>query len=223
MKMQETKWVRGRWLESRDDAALANGANLAVLGSELLQFGRAVAIGLRRFRLEHLLRGRFGSEWATGSHVTGEKFVMIDAASLQEIVLPASAIGTTVSIKARGLADDLAAPIQQLVTGENLRPPSPVDLQAQLAADGSLMISWTRRSRLGWSWPAGSEAPIGENSERYRVVIESSAGTLSFESTVPNLTVAAQALAGITGDITISVVQVGDYAASRPVITSIPI
>ena len=56
------------WLESRDDAALGNGANLAVVGSEVFQFGRATATGPGRFRLEHLLRGRFGSEWAAASH-----------------------------------------------------------------------------------------------------------------------------------------------------------
>jgi hypothetical protein len=35
------------WLESRDDAALIDGANLAMLGSELIQFGSAVPIGER--------------------------------------------------------------------------------------------------------------------------------------------------------------------------------
>lgn len=49
------------WLESRDDPAIANGANLAAIGRELIQFGQAIAIGSRRFRLEHLVRGRFGS------------------------------------------------------------------------------------------------------------------------------------------------------------------
>ena len=30
------------WLESRDDGALGLGANLAAVGSELVQFGRAI-------------------------------------------------------------------------------------------------------------------------------------------------------------------------------------
>lgn len=39
------------WLESRDDDALVAGANLAMLGSELIQFGDARPLGDRRFRL----------------------------------------------------------------------------------------------------------------------------------------------------------------------------
>lgn len=100
------------WLESRDDAGLRNGANLAVVGSEVFQFGRAIATGPRRFRLEHLLRGRFGSEWATASHGPDEKFVLVRPGSLQEIPLAPSAIGTRISVRPLGLADDDAPPIE---------------------------------------------------------------------------------------------------------------
>ncbi len=39
------------WLESRDDDALAAGENLAIIGSEIVQFGNALPLGNRRFRL----------------------------------------------------------------------------------------------------------------------------------------------------------------------------
>jgi len=205
------------WLESRDDAALGNGANLAMVGSEVLQFGRAIATGPRRFRLEHLLRGRFGSEWATGSHGTNEQFVLIRPGALQEIPLSPSAIGTRISIRPLGLADDDAPPIECMVTGEAMRPPSPVDLRAEIQMDGALSLAWTRRSRLGWSWP-GDEPPLGENSERYRVTVEGSAATITVEVQEPAVLISADSLSGMTGTVTVTVVQLGDFAESRPLI-----
>lgn len=210
------------WLESRDDAALANGANLAVVGSEVFQLGRAIATGPRRFRLEHLLRGRFGCEWATPSHGPSEKFVLIRPGALKEIPLPPSAIGTRISIRPFGLADDDAAPVECLVTGEALRPPPPVDLRAEIQVDGVLSIAWTRRSRLGWNWP-GDEPPLGENSERYRVTVQGSAGTLTVQAQEPAVSVSSEHLGNITGTVTITVVQIGDFAESRPLTGTIEI
>ncbi len=45
-------------LVGADDASLDAGANLALLGDELVQFGRAEQIGPDRWRLSRLLRGR---------------------------------------------------------------------------------------------------------------------------------------------------------------------
>jgi hypothetical protein len=101
-----------------------------------------------------------------------------------------------------------------------MRPPSPVDLQAEIAGDGSLSVAWTRRSRLGWMWPAGSEVPLGESSERYRVTLSSSAA-LTFEAAETQMVIPADALAGMNGAATISVVQIGDYAESRPATISV--
>jgi hypothetical protein len=75
----------GQWLESRDDEALANGANLAAIGSELVQFGSAEPLGERRFRLSKLLRGRRGTEWAMSGHAAGERFVLLSSRTLQRI------------------------------------------------------------------------------------------------------------------------------------------
>jgi hypothetical protein len=104
-----------------------------------------------------------------------------------------------------------------------MRPPSPVDLAAEIQSDGSLSLSWTRRSRLGWLWPAGTDLPLGESAERYRVVVEGSAGTLTFTPSEPQLAVPAEALAGMTGTVTINVSQVGDFGESRPVSGSVVI
>ena len=107
-------------------------------------------------------------------------------------------------------------PIERIVSGEAMRPPSPTDLAGEVLGDGSLSLAWTRRSRLGWMWPEGSEPPLGESAEKYKVTVQGDAGSLNFEAFQPGLIVPADALAGMTGTLTVDVVQVGDYASSRP-------
>lgn len=156
------------------------------------------------------------------SHGQNEKFVLIRPDTLREVVLPPAAIGALVSIRPRGLADDEAQAIDCVVTGEALRPPSPIDLSAETQTDGALSLAWTRRSRLGWAWP-GADAPLGESAERYRVTVQGSAATLTLEVQEPQVLIPADSLNEMTGAVAISVVQIGDFAESRPVSISISI
>jgi len=86
-----------QWLTSCDEDALATGANLALIGEELIQFADAQALGAGRFRLMRLLRGQAASEWAMDSHEIGELFLLVDGQALQPIALPASARGSLVA------------------------------------------------------------------------------------------------------------------------------
>ena len=88
-------------------------------------------------------------------------------------------------------------------------------------SDGGLLLQWTRRSRLGWLWPDGTELPLGESVEKYRVTLEGSAAALSFDALEPQLSISAEALGGITGMVTVSVAQIGDFAQSRPISLSV--
>ena len=210
------------WLESRDDDALANGANMAALGSELIQFGVAVPLGGRRFRLSKLLRGRRGTEWAMNAHALPERFTMLNANALQPLELPMEALGSAVSVRARGLADDNASPFSVTVRGEALRPPSPAHLRAVRTSAGELQATWVRRSRAGWSWLDGTDVALGESLERYRVRVEGTAGSVVMDTIAPDVLIASGQLAPLgTGPLTVSVVQVGDYAESHPASTNI--
>ncbi len=205
------------WLENRDDDALVNGANLAILGNELIQFGTAEAIGPGRFRLSRLLRGRRGTEWAMGEHAVGEPFALIDANAVVPIELPLEAIGSEISVKPAGLADAAAVPVKQAVSGETLRPPSPVHLDMEWAVDGALNVRWVRRSRVGWAWLDAIEAPLGETAELYRLLFTGAAGSLTVETNVPTVSLSSDQVGSIgPGPATVSVTQVGDYAESRP-------
>ena len=153
-------------LADADDAALDGGANLALVGEELLQFGAAAPIGPGRWRLSRLLRGRRGTEAAAGAQQAGDRFVLIEREALVAIDLSLAVIGGQVAVMASGVGDsDGPARIDAPVTGASLLPPPPVHLR--IGGDGALR--WARRSRAGWRWIDGGDIPIAEESEAYRI------------------------------------------------------
>jgi hypothetical protein len=200
-----------QWLVGRDDDALSAGANLAVVGREVLQFGTATSLGSGKFRLSRLLRGRGGTEWAQSEHVVGEGFCLLRPGTLQAVELPAWSLGAELNATVGGTQS------ASVFQGESLRPLSVVNLRAERTASGGLRLTWTRRSRRGYSWIDGVDVPLGEASERYRIKITGTAGSIELSSEVSELVVDASALASIgPGPATIQVVQVGDFLASRP-------
>lgn len=166
------------WLESRAETSVLAGANLAAIGGEVVQFAQAEAIAARRFRLSGLLRGRRGSEAATGGHAAGEQFVLLDPDALVPFDPPAGVIGGTLLIKALSPGQELGevAAVAVPVTGRALRPLSPVHLRAERLTGGAIRFSWVRRSRLGFDWLDGGDAPLGEERERYRVTVQPDGG-----------------------------------------------
>jgi hypothetical protein len=90
-----------QWLTSCDDEALLAGANLALIGEELIQF-RTLRRWRGRFRLKQFLRGRSGMESVVPSHVIGDIFCLVEARSIQSIQLPIASIGTKVTAQLVG-------------------------------------------------------------------------------------------------------------------------
>jgi hypothetical protein len=205
------------WLESRSDEALANGENLALVGEELIQFGAAEPIGANRFRLSRLWRGRRGTEWAAALHSAGEGFVLIEAESLVPLRAPAGSIGGVARLIAHGIGDPPeGAGAARAISGEAIRPPSPVHLTAE-PLDGGTLLRWVRRSRQGWAWPSGSDTPLGEESERYRIELAGDGFARSATVSEPSYHYsAAERAADGGGPVLVSVVQLGTFAASRP-------
>ncbi len=207
----------GMWIEPRQDGALAGGANLALIGAELIQFGEALPIGGNRFRLSRLLRGRRGTEWAAAGHAPGERFVLIQPAALVAFDPPASALGGVARIVASGLAADPEVEASVAIFGDAVRPPAPVWLRARLVADG-IGVTWVRRSRAGWTWSDGGDAPLGEEAERYRITVaQGGTRVRRGETMTPAWTYSAamQAADGVSGAITILIEQLGTHATSR--------
>jgi hypothetical protein len=206
------------WLESRDDDALASGANLAVIGDELVQFATAEPLGGRRFRLSRLLRGRRGTEWASGLHAAGEPFALIEAESLASVDVPLGSLGSEARLVATGLGDPEGVAAARPVSGEAMRPPSPVHFRSERLANGDLELSWVRRSRDGWVWLSGIDTPLGEEAESYRLTLagEGFERTAVLAAPFHLYTAAEQAADGVAGSISAEIVQLGTSAPSRP-------
>lgn len=169
----------GDEMHSATEAAVLAGANLAVIGDEILQFASATALGGRRFRLATLLRGRRGSENAVTGHVAGQRFILLDE-RVVPVELSAEALGAPFGVKAVGPGEDPAAVAALVVVprGVALRPLSPATVRVVVGAKGDRVVTWQRRSRAGFAWSDGTDAPVAEDSERYRVTVSSDAAVL---------------------------------------------
>ncbi len=196
---------------------LALGANRALLGGEIIQFGRAEPLGVGRWRLSQLLRARGGTETALVSHVAGERFVLLDT---RLIALDPAILGGVpdAQIAAVGFGD--AAPVMApiMLRGITLRPPSPVHPRLRWLADGSLDLAWTRRARGAWGWADGVDAPLHEQAERYLVTLGDLASPAAiWELGEPALSLSPAALALLPAG-PIQVRQQGSYALSEPLL-----
>ncbi len=203
---------RQQWLTSCDDDALASGANLVMLGNELVQFGSATPLGNGAFRLARLLRSRGATEWAAPAHAAGELFCLLEPTSVRPLSLPIWMRGSTLTAADR---DGSTAAVS--FAAESVRPLPPVDLWAELSSSGDLVLNWIRRSRAGFAWLDEVDAAIGESQEQYRVTLIGAIAQLDLASEVSTVTIAAADLAPLgAGTATVEVRQVGDWAASRP-------
>lgn len=208
-------------LGDADAAALDGGANLAMVGEELLQFGRAEPLGEGRWRLSRLWRGRRGSEAATGGHAAGERFVLLDARALVVRALSPAAIGSTVRVLAQGVGDGGdAGEVEAAIAGRGIVPPAPAHFRAELRANGSTQLRWVRRSRIGWRWSDSMDAPLGEERERYRVSIVPEGGTAwTAEVATPAMLLPPASRAAA---LSIAVRQIGTHGLSLPATLTLP-
>ncbi len=175
-----------------DDAGLARGRNLCMIGAELLQFGAAQALGSGRFRLAMLARGLRGTEWACAAHADGEHFVLLDDLTrLTRIPLGADSRGQTLMLNALGIDDETPAGATIAISGTAMLPPAPVHARTKFVGS-DLRLAWTRRSRAGWRWADGGDVPIGEEQEAYQIEIIAGATVLrTAETDAPEWTYAA--------------------------------
>ena len=214
----------GASLAGADDAALLRGANLCLVGRELIQFGAVSVIGPGLFRLRHLLRGRCGTEWAMAGHIAGENFLMLEAERLATVPSSAAQPGMLCRVIGIGIGDAVPAEAEVTVSGEALVPLSPVHLSVESDGAGGVTVRWVRRSRAGSAWSDGVEAPLGEEAERYRVELLDGADVVrSAEVGVPEWTYDAAMIAadGAVGSLSVAVRQVGTYGLGRVAVVAL--
>jgi hypothetical protein len=159
-------------LQSVTELAVLNGANAAMVGNELIQFTTATLVEPGKYTLSGLLRGRLGSEWATATHVAGERFVLLDS-SLGRQIMASNVIGLNRHYKPVSFGSSLTDTIAQefSYSGVALKPYSPVHITGERDGSGNLSVNWVRRSRLGGNWLDGADVPLNETAELYEIDI----------------------------------------------------
>ncbi len=204
---------------------LAQGANKALVGEEIIQFATAVPLGSGRWQLSGLLRGRGGTEHAVDSHSVGEPFVLVESMLTQ---IDPAAVGPAdhATLAAIGLADSAPVTSQVWLAGSGWRPLSPVHGLSSAVAGGGIALRWTRRSRGGWTWTDGVDLPLNEQREAYLVEFGQAGSTLArWDCATPQLIIAPAEWAVLVAAApagAFQVRQVGDRARSLPLAIPIP-
>lgn len=159
-------------LQSVSEIAALNGANVCVIGDEVIQFQTATLLDANKYRLSNLLRGRLGTEWAAGGHIAGERFILLSNAMAREL-MASSGWGITKKYKPVTVGSTLGATAEQDFTyaGRALKPYSPVHIAGSRNSGGDLTLTWKRRTRIGGDWRDAVDIPLSEESERYEVDI----------------------------------------------------
>ena len=150
--------------------------------------------------------------------------LLVEETALVPLEAPVAAISGAAQVTATGIGDGDEGPVAEAaVSGEALRPPSPVHLKALRTPSGDWDIRWVRRSRNGWAWIDGSDTPLGEEREEYAVRIAAPGIGRVVQTAEPfwSYTAAQQAADGISGGFTVSVAQRGTIA-SREVTIAVP-
>lgn len=164
----------GETLSGATQDAVLNGANAALVGSEIIQYKNATLVGTNQYTLTGILRGRRGTEWAMAGHAIGERFI---AFPVERVMLSSEELFLLREYKAITSGAALSTAQQQnfVNTGQSLRPYTPVQLAGGVDASGNVTLTWVRRTRIGGSWVSGYDVPLSEATELYVVQIWNSA------------------------------------------------
>lgn len=181
-----------------NDLQVLNGANVALLGTEIIQWVTSTDLGNNIYRLSRLLRGRLGTELNMGSHSVGETFVILEPASVRRVVQNTNDTGVErfFKILGSGLPVYAAAVTPFINTGNSQKPWKPAIIRSTRDGPGEVTITFHRRSRINFEWQDFVDVPLGQEQESYEMDILNNAGVVldTLESTTEEfiITVALQ-------------------------------
>ncbi|GGE94735.1 glycoside hydrolase/phage tail family protein [Stappia taiwanensis] len=170
--------LHGGTLSSRARLDVLGGVNsLAVHapggGIEIIQFQTAELIGPRRYLLKGLLRGLLGTDAGAAAGAPEGAGVLLLNEALVTLPLSRDELGLPFDYTAVPSGAPLDSParadLSHTASGLGLMPFSPVHLKARRQADGAVSFSWIRRTRTAGDGWIGTDVPLGEEREAYRV------------------------------------------------------
>lgn len=198
-------------LSSITEGAMLSGGNHFAYGLdgrwEIIAAQNCVLQADGTYILSDFLRGRFGTEWATGQHVVGDHLVLLDSGALKFIGMDINTIGLSRAYRGITLGKDITTDMDRnfAYNGVNLECLSPVYLNGNRTSANDWNLSWLRRTRVGGEWRDYVDASLGETTEAYDVEIYDSAYT-TVKRTISVTTPAA---------IYTSAQQVTDFGANQ--------
>lgn len=141
----------------------------------MFQFRTAELIAPLTYLLSDRIRGQVGSDglipdvWPAGS-----EFVLLNSVP-QQIDLSRNLRNVVQNYRIgpaqRPVGDPSYRQLERAFEGKGLRPYAPAHLRAQKQPDGTLSVTWIRRTRIdGDGWET-VEVPLGEETEAYQVRI----------------------------------------------------
>ena len=199
---------------------IASGS-MCWVGGEFIRFGAMVALGSGKYRLSKMQRGCFGTEAAISGHQNNERFVLLEPQTVRLIDDVALIPGLALTVEAIGIGDETPVVESLLLTGRAITPLPPFHATGREMANGSVTLTWVRRSRIDFGWNDGVEQPTPEDNEQYSVSVFAGGQVVNSWMTQErafSLTSAAVAdLVATTGPTLIfSIRQVGRYMQSAP-------
>ena len=167
-------------LSSSTETAVLNGANPLLVGTgskaEVIQFVTAVLETAGTDTVSTLLRGRRGTEYATGTHVLGDEVVVLSTSTVLRVGLDLSDHLSIFFYRVITLGNALPSgkTVEESLLLRSQMPYAPSHVAGSIAAD-EWTITFVRRTRIGGSWKDLVDVPVGEGSESYEVDIMSGA------------------------------------------------
>ncbi|WP_175865561.1 phage tail protein [Burkholderia cepacia] len=178
-------------LSSVSYASFLNGAQAALIGSELVFFRTATQTGAGAYTLSGLVRGVKGTEAAMGNHSSGETFVLLDATKLVQVGINLTDIGQPLYFEPflLNIFGNTPGSVTQVTpVRARVKPLAPHLLAAgkgsASGSAGDVTLKWLRRARVNTSWISGADVPLDESAETYNVTVLNAGG-----ATVRQLTV----------------------------------
>ncbi|MDA3875969.1 MAG: phage tail protein, partial [Halothiobacillus sp.] len=210
-------------LESATDIQVLNGANLFLLGAELIQFSNAAlmtdANGVPYYQLSRLLRGRRGTEWAMSSHIAGEQFTAIVDNEDVSVPYALTDLHSSNQYKVASAIQDISqiAPQAFAPTGVWFKPWSVADPRVSLDASNNWNMTFIPRARLNGFLASGIISSLDPDTQTFSIDIYSGTTlkrTVSGQLSSPSFqyTAAMQAADGFSAGahgITFNIYQVG--------------
>ncbi len=160
-------------LDSKTALEVLNWNNVGLLGDELIQWRNATLLAENLYQLSGLLRGRRGTEWATGTHKIGDRFVVLATDGFYRMAMATTEMGQLSYYKAIPTGGDWddAAQTSLKYNAASLRCFSPVHVKGIRDGSSNLTLSWVMRARWNGEWLDSIDISNYEATEAYEIDI----------------------------------------------------